>query len=133
MLRAISVACVIACVAVPAHAFNLNIVPGPLMVKVAELKAACGAVVVSAHRRGARTPSGHVSNHALGRAVDLRGNPRCMYSRLRNWPGGVSTDYHRAPGGPHIHLSYSPGGMEWQLRFKHHGGGKAKRWKRWRR
>lgn len=109
-------------------------VPGALIAKVNELKAACGAKVVSAHRAGARTPSGHVSEHALGRAVDLQGNPGCMYARLRNWPGGISTDYWTAPGGPHIHLSYGPGGREWGVRFSHRGGASySARKRKWRR
>ncbi|HWV44142.1 hypothetical protein [Pseudorhodoplanes sp.] len=136
MLRAILLACALACVGSPAFALGLYVrgVPGPLLAKVQELKAACGAKVVSANRPGARTPSGHVSNHAIGRAVDLSGNPDCMYARLRNWPGGVSTDYWTAPGGPHIHLSYNPGGMEWGLRFAHRGGSySARKKRRWRR
>ena len=139
MLRTLIAAALFLCFTLPAHAFNLGSIPGPLLAKVQELKAACGAVVVSAHRAGARTPSGHVSNHALGKAVDLRGNARCMYARLKGWRGGMSTDYHGAPGGPHIHLSYNPGGMEWGLKFSHRRGSyaysaarkKSKRW--WRR
>lgn len=121
--RALWAALAVLCLSAPAHSLGLHVrgVPGPLLAKVQDLKAACGARVVSGHRPGARTPSGHVSNHAIGKAVDLQGNPGCMYARLRNWPGGVSTDYWTAPGGPHIHLSYNPGGMEWGLRFKHRG------------
>jgi hypothetical protein len=137
MLRALLVAALFLCVASPAFSYSGQHVPGALLAKVNELKAACGAKVVSAHRAGARTPSGHVSNHAIGRAVDLQGNPGCMYARLKNWPGGVSTDYWTAPGGPHVHISYNPGGMEWGLRFAHRGGGKsysaARKGKRWKR
>lgn len=135
MLRSLIVAALFLCAASPAFAFSQYSVPGPLLAKVAELRAHCGAKVVSAHRPGARTPSGHVSNHAIGRAVDLQGNPGCMYARLRSWPGGVSTDYWTAPGGPHIHISYNPGGMEWGLRFAHRVGSyaSAARKKRWRR
>ena len=81
MLRALLLACALACAGCPAVALGLHVrgVPGPLLAKVQKLKSGCGAVVVSAHRAGARTPSGHISNHAIGRAVDLQGNPdACM-------------------------------------------------------
>jgi len=94
-------------------------VVGPLATKAQQIVAACGSRVVSAVRRGSRIRGGHHSNHALGRAVDLQGNPRCIYAMLKGWPGGVSTDYGSAPGGAHVHVSYSPGGMEWGLRFAH--------------
>jgi len=92
---------------------------GALANKVAEIQAACGSRVVSAFRKGARKPNGHISEHALGRAVDMQGNPSCIYARLRNWPGGYSTDYYSAPGTPHVHISYGPGGAEWGRRFAH--------------
>jgi hypothetical protein len=91
-------------------------VVGPLAGKAQQIMATCGSRVVSAVRHGRH------SNHASGRAVDLQGNPSCIYSMLRGWPGGVSTDYGSAPGGPHVHVSYSPGGQEWGLRFAHRGG-----------
>ncbi len=94
-------------------------VVGPLAAKAQQIVATCGSRVVSAVRRGSRIRGGHQSNHASGRAVDLQGNPRCIYAMLRGWPGGVSTDYGSAPGGAHVHVSYSPGGMEWGLRFAH--------------
>lgn len=100
--------------------------PGPLVAKVREIQAACGSRVVSAYRRGARIPTGAVSNHALHRAVDVRGHPACIYARLRGWPGGYSLDYARAPGGPHVHISYNPGGMEWGARFVHRHGGRQR-------
>ena len=109
------------CVASPAFAFSQYHVPGALLSKVAEIKAVCGSKVVSGHRPGSRTPSGHISEHALGRAVDMQGNPSCIYRLLRNWPGGYSTDYASAPGGPHVHISYGPGGREWGQRFAHSG------------
>ncbi len=87
----------------------------PLAAKAQQIVASCGSRVVSAVRHG-----GH-SNHSTGRAVDLQGNPSCIYAMLRGWPGGVSTDYASAPGGQHVHVSYSPGGMEWGLRFAHRG------------
>lgn len=61
-----------------------------------------------------------MSNHALRRAVDVQGNPACIYRHLKGWPGGFSTDYARAPGGPHVHISYNRG-REWGLRFAHRG------------
>lgn len=93
----------------------------PLAAKAREAVDRCGAKVVSAVRPGARIPGGRVSNHAIGRAVDLRGNPSCLRSVFSGWPGGMSTDYASAPGGPHYHVSYNPGGMEWGRRFAHSG------------
>lgn len=95
--------------------------PAPLVAKVREIEAACGSIVVSAYRPGARIPTGQISNHARHKAADVRGNPRCIYAHLHGWPGGYSTDYARAPGGPHVHISYNPNGMEWGARFVHHG------------
>lgn len=94
----------------------------PLLAKVNEIKADCGSIVVSAYRPGARIPTGQLSNHARHMAADLKGNPACIYSHLHGWKGGYSTDYHSAPGGPHVHISYNPGGMEWGVRFAHHHG-----------
>lgn len=98
---------------------SLQGVVAPLAEKARAIAAACGSRVVSAVRRGATVYGGSASNHASGRAVDLQGNPACIYAQLRDWPGGVSTDYQRAPGGPHVHVSYNPSGMEWGLRFVH--------------
>jgi len=95
-----------------------GIVP-PLRAKAQEIVASCRSRVVSSIRRGARVYGGNRSNHATGRAVDLTGNPQCIYALLVGWPGGVSTDYASAPRGPHVHVSYNPQGMEWGLRFKH--------------
>lgn len=101
------------------NTISLDGITAPLAAKAREIIASCGSKVVSAIRRGARVYGGSRSNHASGRAVDLQGNPSCIYSHVRDWPGGVSTDYASAPGGPHVHLSYFPGGMEWGLRFRH--------------
>lgn len=101
------------------NSVSLSGITPPLAAKAREIQAACGSKVVSAIRRGARVYGGSRSNHASGRAVDLQGNPSCIYAHVRDWPGGVSTDYATAPGGPHVHLSYNPGGMEWGLRFRH--------------
>ena len=97
-----------------ADGVSLRGVVGPLADKAREIVRTCGSKVVSAvSRRGNR------SNHPKGRAVDLKGNPKCIYGQLKKWPGGVSTDYWTAPGGPHVHVSYAPGGQEWGLRFTH--------------
>lgn len=106
---------------------SLNGVVAALATKAREIQRDCGSKIVSTIRRGARVPGGHVLNHALGRAVDMQGNPRCIYDKLKGWPGGVSTDYARAPGGPHVHISYNPN-MEWGLRFAHRGGSKRVRY-----
>ncbi len=88
-----------------------------LAAKARQIVASCGSSIVSAiSRRGIR------SNHPTGRAVDIKGNPGCVYAQLKGWPGGYSTDYS-AIG--HVHISYNPGGQEWGLRFAHgtHGHG----------
>jgi hypothetical protein len=88
-----------------------------LAAKARQIVASCGSTIVSAvSHRGTR------SNHPSGRAVDLRGNPGCVYAQLKGWPGGYSTDYAAAG---HVHISYNPGGQEWGLRFAHgkHGHG----------
>ena len=84
-----------------------------LAAKAREIASACGSSIISAvSRRGNR------SNHPIGRAVDMRGNPSCIYAHLKGWPGGYSTDYRSAG---HVHISYNPGGQEWGLRFAHGG------------
>ena len=84
-----------------------------LAAKAREIASSCGSSVISAvSRRGNR------SNHPIGRAVDMRGNPSCIYGHLKGWPGGYSTDYRSAG---HVHISYNPGGQEWGLRFAHGG------------
>lgn len=94
-----------------------GIVSPELISKTREIVSACGSVVVSA-----RAGRGYRSNHPIGRAVDLSGNPSCIYAHLHGWPGGYSTDYHSAPGGRHVHISYNPGGQEWGVRFVHNHG-----------
>lgn len=97
-----------------------GIVAPQLVAKAREIMATCGSIVVSA-----RAARGNRSNHPIGRAVDMRGNPSCIYSLLHGWPGGKSNDYASAPGGPHVHISYNPGGQEWGLTFAHnHSGGR---------
>lgn len=94
-------------------------VVAPLAAKTQEIMSTCHSVVVSA-----RSGRANRSNHPLGRAVDLQGNPACIYSHLQGWPGGYSTDYASAPHGKHVHISFNPGGQEWGLRFVHRHGGR---------
>jgi hypothetical protein len=90
-----------------------------LAAKAREISASCGSTVISA-------VSGRPnrSNHPIGRAVDMRGNPGCIYAHLKGWKGGYSTDYRAVN---HVHISYNPGGQEWGLRFAH-GGHRATRY-----
>ena len=49
-----------------------------LAAKAREIASSCGSSVISAvSRRGNR------SNHPIGRAVDMRGNPSCIYAHLK--------------------------------------------------
>lgn len=93
----------------------------PLADKAREIEASCGSRGISGVRRGARVAgTRRMSLHAVGRAVDISGNPRCAYALLRDWPGGVSVDYGRVG---HIHFSLDPsGGREMHSRFAHRGG-----------
>jgi hypothetical protein len=84
-----------------------------LAAKARQIVASCGSAVISGV-----SARGNRSNHPIGRAVDLRGNPGCIYAQLKGWPGGYSTDYASAG---HVHISYNPGGQEWGLRFAHGG------------
>jgi hypothetical protein len=79
--------------------------------KAREIMNSCGSVVVSAVSRRPNR-----SNHPIGRAVDMVGNPTCIYAHLKGWPGGYSTDYSAVR---HVHISYNPGGQEWGVRFAH--------------
>jgi hypothetical protein len=90
-----------------------------LVAKTKEIVTACGSVVISAV-----SPRGIQSNHPIGRAVDLKGNPGCIYAHLKDWPGGYSTDYSIVQ---HVHISYNPGGQEWGLRFVHGNGTRSAR------
>jgi hypothetical protein len=86
-----------------------------LAAKARQIASDCGSSIISAvSGRGIR------SNHPAGRAVDMKGNPHCIYAHLKGWPGGYSTDYAAVA---HVHISYNPGGQEWGLRFAHGGGG----------
>lgn len=95
-------------------------VVAPLAAKAREIQAACGSRIISSirHTYIAGT-GGRLSLHASGRAVDIAGNPSCIYPLVRHWPGGVSVDYARVR---HVHLSYAPNGPEWGVRFRHYSG-----------
>lgn len=102
----------------------------PLAAKVAEIQSACGSRVISDIRHTNIAGTRRLSLHASGKAVDLQGNPGCIYGHLAGWPGGVSTDYARMR---HVHLSYDPdGGREMGLRFVHGGHRHARRFARHR-
>ena len=90
-----------------------GVVP-PLALKAREIVSACGSRISSGLRHTRVAGSGRLSLHASGRAVDLVGNPGCIYAHLRSWPGGVSTDYARVH---HVHVSL--GGGEDGRRFAH--------------
>jgi hypothetical protein len=53
--------------------------------KLEEIIADCGSVVISTI-----SARGNRSNHPIGRAFDLQGNPGCIYAHLKGWPGGYS-------------------------------------------
>jgi hypothetical protein len=97
-----------------ANSVSLAGVTPVLAAKAREIVANCGSVIISTI-----APRPIQSNHPIGRAVDLRGNPGCIYAHLKGWPGGYSTDYAAAK---HVHISYNPGGQEWGLRFVHGNG-----------
>lgn len=101
--------------------------PSPLVAKIEEICRTCGSQIVSAFRPGATIAgTNYPSLHASKRAVDVAGNPSCIYSMLHGWPGGYSTDYGRVR---HVHISYAPGGAEWGARFAHGGGGHRYAWR----
>lgn len=85
--------------------------------KVQEIVSSCGSTVISAVRHTFIAGTRTISQHASGTAVDVQGNPSCIYSMLKGWPGGYSIDYGRVN---HVHISY--GGREHGVRFAHGGG-----------
>jgi len=96
-----------------------GVVPA-LASKVAQIESSCpGTHVISGMRHTRIRGSGRMSLHATGEAVDMRGNPSCVYAQLRDWPGGYSTDYGRVQ---HVHISLAANGREAGLRFVHGGG-----------
>lgn len=97
-----------------ARSLSLAGVTPVLAAKARQIVSACGSTIISTI-----SARGHRSNHPIGRAVDMRGNPSCIYAHLKGWPGGYSTDYAAVQ---HVHISYNPGGQEWGLRFAHGGG-----------
>lgn len=92
-------------------------VDATLAAKAREIAATCGARVVSGVRHTYVAGTRRLSLHASGRAVDMAGNPACIYRMLAGWPGGYSTDYGSAR---HVHFSLH--GREDGLRFAHHFG-----------
>lgn len=91
--------------------------------KTAEILGSCNTHIVSAYRRGARVAgSGRPSLHSIypSQAVDLVGDPKCIYQHLVKWPGGYSVDYARVH---HVHVSLSSSGRERGARFVHYRGG----------
>ena len=104
------------------HSTSLSGVVGPLAAKAREIASACGSKVISAVRHTRIAGTRTLSLHASGRAVDMQGNPSCIYRHLANWPGGYSIDYARVR---HVHISL--GGREDGLRFAHGGGSRKAR------
>jgi len=93
----------------------------PLAAKLASIEAACpGTHPISGIRHTRIAGSRRMSLHAQGKAVDVRGPYGCIYTQLKDWSGGYSTDAGRVR---HIHISYDDaGGREMGLRFAHGGG-----------
>jgi hypothetical protein len=100
---------------------------GPLQAKLTSIQAACpGTHAISGVRHTRIAGSRRMSLHAQGKAVDVRGPYGCIYSQLKGWSGGYSTDAGRVQ---HIHISYDDGGgREMGLRFAH-GGGRRHSWR----
>lgn len=107
---------------------RLKGVVAPLAAKVQQIVSSCGSKVISGVRNTYVAGTRRISLHASGRAVDVQGNPNCIYKQLAKWPGGYSTDYARVN---HVHISY--GGREHGSRFVHRGGGKTRYAKRHKR
>lgn len=116
--RLMTAALLLAFYPAPSEARGTAGIINPLASKVEEIRAGCGSTIVSAVRHTRIAGTRRMSLHASGRAVDMSGNPGCIYAHLRSWPGGYSTDYGRMR---HVHISY--GGYEMGLRFRHGGGG----------
>lgn len=105
-----------------ASALDLSGVISPLVAKAHEIINSCGSVIISGVRPHARVAgTNRISLHASGHALDLKGNPSCIYAQLKGWPGGYSIDYARVRP-PHVHLSLDGvGGREMGARFTHAG------------
>ena len=94
-----------------------SVIPA-LAAKAHEITAACGARVISGFRPHAVVAgTNRTSLHASGHAVDIQGNPGCIYSHLHGFRGGYSVDYSAVQ---HVHVSL--GGREDGARFVHGGG-----------
>lgn len=107
------------------HSVSLAGVYAPLAAKARQIVSECGSTVISGVRHTKVAGTSHWSLHASGRAVDMRGNPGCIYAHLSGWPGGYSTDYGRV-----LHVHISLGGREDGLRFAHHHVHRHKRYAR---
>ena len=98
------------------HGVSLVGVVPQLAAKVTEIVGVCGSEVISAVRHTFIAGTHLISQHANGTAVDVAGNPSCIYSMLHGWPGGYSIDYGAVH---HVHISI--GGREKGSRFVHGG------------
>jgi hypothetical protein len=85
-----------------------------LAAKARQVVKACGSRVISGRRNTFIAGTRKRSLHASGQAVDMAGNPKCMYRMLKGWQGGYTIDYGAVK---HIHISI--GGNEAGKRFKH--------------
>lgn len=97
-------------------------VVAPLAGKVREIVGTCHSHIISAVRHTYVAGTHRISLHASGHAVDVAGNPGCIYRHLAGWTsrgGGYSRDYGAVH---HVHVSF--GGREAGLVFSHHGGGR---------
>lgn len=99
---------------IAAVARTVSGIVAPLAAKVAEIQSTCGSRVISAVRHTRVAGTRIMSLHASGHAVDIVGNPSCIYAQLSNWAGGYSIDYSRVA---HVHISW--GGREHGVRFAH--------------
>lgn len=109
----------------PRPSKSLDGVVPVLAEKVREIVSTCGSEIWSTVRHTLVAGTRLLSQHAGGTAVDLHGNPSCIYALLKDWPGGYSTDYGRVR---HVHVSY--GGREHGARFAHGGGRYVRRYAR---
>ena len=101
--------------AAPRHAgAGLAGVYAPLAAKAREIVADCGSRVISGVRHTFIAGTHIRSEHWTGHAVDIAGNPSCIYRHLAGWPGGYSIDYAAVR-----HVHFSLGGPEDGKRFAH--------------
>lgn len=99
------------------HKVGLAGVNPVLAAKVASIVGTCGSRVISTVRHTYVAGTRRISQHANGTAVDITGNPACIYGQLHGWEGGYSVDYGAVR---HVHISI--GGREAGARFVHGGG-----------